>query len=131
MKEKLMPHRSDSLFRRNFLRDATFAAGASWLSLSLTSKLSAQQINDAAEMRASGTSAKISIEKLRRGVSVLIGSGGNIAVLPGHEGKSWSIPDSLRPGGKSAQPWIASATTRSATLSIHTGISITRTATSG
>jgi len=82
-----MPHRSDSLSRRNFLRDATFAAGASWLSLSLTSKLSAQQINDAAEMRASGTSAKISIEKLRRGVSVLIGSGGNIAVLPGHEGK--------------------------------------------
>jgi glyoxylase-like metal-dependent hydrolase (beta-lactamase superfamily II) len=82
-----MRYRSGSLSRRNFLRDATFAAGASWVASSLTSKLSAQQINDAAEMRASGASAKIYIETLRRNISVLTGSGGNIAVLPGLDGK--------------------------------------------
>jgi glyoxylase-like metal-dependent hydrolase (beta-lactamase superfamily II) len=80
-----------SMSRRTFLQDAT--ASAACASSVLASKLSAQQIisaqpiNDAAAMRAAGASAKISVERLRGNINVLIGSGGNMAVLPGREGK--------------------------------------------
>jgi glyoxylase-like metal-dependent hydrolase (beta-lactamase superfamily II) len=41
----------------------------------------------AAMMRAAATNAKITTKTLRNNLSVLMGSGGNIAVLPGPEGK--------------------------------------------
>jgi glyoxylase-like metal-dependent hydrolase (beta-lactamase superfamily II) len=41
----------------------------------------------AAQMKAAGASAKIEAQTLRGGVGVLIGSGGNILVLPGPDGK--------------------------------------------
>ena len=82
-----MSRGSVSQSRRKFLRDVTFGANAFWASACLTSKLSAQEINDADAMRASGASAKISVETLRRRISVLLGSGGNIAVLAGQDGK--------------------------------------------
>ena len=75
------------LHRRTFLRDAALAATAAWTSPSLVRSLAAQQINDAEAMRAAGASAQISTQLLRRKVRVLMGSGGNIAVLPGRDGK--------------------------------------------
>ena len=39
------------------------------------------------QMRASGTSAKLTIQPLRNNVSVVSGSGGNVLVLPGPDGK--------------------------------------------
>ena len=37
--------------------------------------------------RKSGETANITVQALRKNVSALIGSGGNIAVLPGDDGK--------------------------------------------
>ncbi len=54
------------------------------------------------QMKAAGAQAKISTQSLRGGVSVLMGSGGNIAVLPGKDGKL--LVDA---GFASSQPQIA------------------------
>ena len=73
--------------RRHFIQGATLTVSAAWISTVLSEKRSAQEINDAEKMRASGASASISVETLRRNSNVLLGSGGNIAVLSGRDGK--------------------------------------------
>jgi glyoxylase-like metal-dependent hydrolase (beta-lactamase superfamily II) len=77
------------LSRRLFLGNAAAVSSAVWLA---PRTLFAQQQAQAEPImviqgRADAATAKITTQKLRGNVSVLIGSGGNIAVLPGHEGK--------------------------------------------
>jgi len=69
--------------RRKFLERGSLAVAASWVGVG---KLFGQA-DVIAQMRASGATAKIAVVPARRGVSVLMGSGGNIAVLPGKDGK--------------------------------------------
>ncbi|HJW37761.1 MAG TPA: MBL fold metallo-hydrolase [Candidatus Udaeobacter sp.] len=70
--------------RRRFIVSAGFTAAA--LSLTPRQFFGAEQ-NLVAGARASGAKAKIATQALRGNVSALIGSGGNIAVLPGSDGK--------------------------------------------
>src|SRR6266699_6652520 len=79
--------RSSSISRRTFIQSGAFAAIATWSQSRVAGTLLAQQVNDAGQMRAAGASARISVHPLRRTVSVLMGSGGNIIVLPGPDGK--------------------------------------------
>ncbi len=81
--------------RRLFLRNAGLALPAAWLSLHGTSVL-AQASAQAAETavppivvqaRAAAAAGKITVKPLRNKVSLLMGTGGNIAVLTGKEGK--------------------------------------------
>jgi glyoxylase-like metal-dependent hydrolase (beta-lactamase superfamily II) len=67
---------------RNMIGLATGTTICSWKATAIS-----PPINDASKMIASGTSAKITVQKLRRNISVLVGSGGNIAVLSGSDGK--------------------------------------------
>ena len=73
--------------RRTFLQNAAIAATAALVSLGLTKIVFAQEIPYAAQIRADGRSATITTKPLRRNVSVLMGAGGNIVVLPGPDGK--------------------------------------------
>jgi glyoxylase-like metal-dependent hydrolase (beta-lactamase superfamily II) len=73
--------------RRTFLQNAAIAATAAWVSSGLTNIVFAQEIPYAAQIRADGRSATITTKSLRRNVSVLMGAGGNIVVLPGPDGK--------------------------------------------
>ncbi len=77
----------DVLSRRRFLRASLAAAAVSvsprWLQGQATAELPAVVVQG----RATGATAKIVTKTLRRNVSVLMGSGGNIAVLPGAQGK--------------------------------------------
>jgi glyoxylase-like metal-dependent hydrolase (beta-lactamase superfamily II) len=74
--------------RRGFclccIGSSTFAATGGWLS---PSEAFAQARNVVDSMRASAAEAPIKVQKLRGGVSVLEGSGGNIGVLTGRDGK--------------------------------------------
>jgi glyoxylase-like metal-dependent hydrolase (beta-lactamase superfamily II) len=76
-----------TITRRNFLASAASAAAAASLSPRLLfaqeAPLPAMLING----RSAAATAKITTQKLRGNVSVLMGSGGNIAVLPGPQGK--------------------------------------------
>ena len=76
------------LSRRNFclccLGATTFAASGRWLS---PSEVFAQSRNIVDNIRGSAAKTPIKIHKLRNSVSVLEGSGGNIAVLTGQDGK--------------------------------------------
>lgn len=79
--------------RRRFLSLASVAATATFLDpralfAQAPATASVAPPQDAvAAMRASGATAKITTHPLRRNLSVLMGSGGNIVVLPGKEGK--------------------------------------------
>jgi len=79
--------------RRSFITTSAFAATAAWASprslfaQTATAAQPAVQPQVVIEGRASAATAKITTQALRGNVSVLMGSGGNIAVLPGHEGK--------------------------------------------
>ncbi len=59
--------------------------------------------------------AKIAVTPLRGGVSVLSGSGGNIAVLVGPDGKAMLPPASPCRAPGSRPPWTASAAARCGT----------------
>src|SRR5262245_31109846 len=79
-----MNNKQSSLFtRRQFLASASLGAGALWLA---PRELFAQE-NLVTASRDGGTAAKITVQHLRSGVSVLSGSGGNISVLSGADGK--------------------------------------------
>jgi glyoxylase-like metal-dependent hydrolase (beta-lactamase superfamily II) len=79
-----MSSRPSALSRRDFLQTSSLAAAT----LLAPRNLFAQTPTDAvSQMRASGVAAKIAILPARRNVSVLMGSGGNIAVLTGKDGK--------------------------------------------
>ncbi len=73
-----------TISRRNFL--ASFAAVAA-VPRSLWAQNAPTLPAVVVEGRATGATAKITTQTLRGGVSVLMGSGGNIAVLPGKDGK--------------------------------------------
>jgi glyoxylase-like metal-dependent hydrolase (beta-lactamase superfamily II) len=74
--------------RRSFITTTSFAATAAWLSpRGLFAQTSSEVPARLAQGRAAAASAKITTQALRGNVSVLMGSGGNIAVLPGREGK--------------------------------------------
>lgn len=76
-----------SVTRRSFVQRSLIASAASLL-LPFRSMLWAQKAAiTAAQMRADGAHAKIITKRLRNQVLVLIGSGGNILVLSGKEGK--------------------------------------------
>lgn len=76
-----------SITRRSFVQGSLAASAASLL-LPVRSTLWAQKAAiTAAQMRADGARAKIIIKGLRDQVRVLMGSGGNILVLSGRDGK--------------------------------------------
>jgi len=75
-----------SISRRTFVKESLIASAVAALP-SFRSTLYAQKASvTAAQMRAAGAHAKISIERLRDHVHVLVGSGGNILVLSGKDG---------------------------------------------
>lgn len=71
--------------RRNFLASASAATTMAWLA---PSNLFAQEDGLVQTARRTAATDKITIQKLRGNVSVLLGAGGNIAVLPGRDGKA-------------------------------------------
>jgi glyoxylase-like metal-dependent hydrolase (beta-lactamase superfamily II) len=73
-----------SISRRRFLQTTSLAAAAGWLG---AGNLFGQATDAVSQMRAAGATAKITVQPARRNVSVLLGSGGNIAVLTGKDGK--------------------------------------------
>ena len=70
--------------RRNFLASASAATTMAWLG---PSQLFAQEDGLVQTARRTAATDKITIQKLRGNVSVLLGAGGNIAVFPGRDGK--------------------------------------------
>lgn len=80
----MIPQSTLSSTRRSFLKNASFAATATWFG---AANLFAQATDPVSQMRSAGANAKIAVHPARRNISVLIGSGGNIAVLPGKDGK--------------------------------------------
>jgi glyoxylase-like metal-dependent hydrolase (beta-lactamase superfamily II) len=78
------PHLSRRGFCLCCLGATTFAATGGWLS---PREVFAQSRNVVDTMRASAADAPIKVHKLRNNVSMLEGSGGNIGVLTGSDGK--------------------------------------------
>jgi glyoxylase-like metal-dependent hydrolase (beta-lactamase superfamily II) len=70
--------------RRQFLAAGTMTAVAAYLA---PGNLFAQDDNLVVHAFHEAASAKITVQKLRRNISVLLGAGGNIAVLTGADGK--------------------------------------------
>jgi glyoxylase-like metal-dependent hydrolase (beta-lactamase superfamily II) len=74
--------------RRNFITTTSFAATAAWMSPRTLFAQAATEVPAVlAQGRSNAADAKITTQSLRGNVSALLGSGGNIAVLPGKEGK--------------------------------------------
>jgi glyoxylase-like metal-dependent hydrolase (beta-lactamase superfamily II) len=78
---------SQSITRRRFLSTTATTAAAGYLTPRTLFAQAAQPPAMVIEARKNATTAKITTQKLRGNVSVLMGSGGNIAVLPGPQGK--------------------------------------------
>ena len=70
--------------RRRFIASAGFAATAVCL---MPYRVFGSEESLVAIARKSGETANVTVQALRRNVSALIGAGGNIAVLPGNDGK--------------------------------------------
>ena len=121
-----------SLSRRGFclccVGGAAFAATAGWLT---PRQVYAEARGLVSLIKDSAATSAITTYKLRNNISVLEGSGGNIAVLTGPDGKV--LVDAgigvSRPG--SPRPWPSSAASRSRISSIRIGTSITPMATNG
>lgn len=77
-------YQTDRLSRRHFLATAGLTTAALWLNPRL---LAAEKTSPVVTMRASAANSRITIHKLRGNVTMLEGSGGNIAVLTGRDGK--------------------------------------------
>jgi glyoxylase-like metal-dependent hydrolase (beta-lactamase superfamily II) len=76
------------LSRRGFcLCCAAYAGGAAAAALLTPAQAFAQARNLVDQMRASGATEPVTVHALRGRVSALVGSGGNIAVLSGRDGK--------------------------------------------
>ncbi len=75
---------SVDISRRHFIASGSLAVAAAWL---LPSRLWAQEGSLVDGARKEGATAKITVQKLRRNVSAVLGAGGNIAVLTGRDGK--------------------------------------------
>ena len=75
---------SSHMSRRRFLITTGVAATTVWLA---PHRLFAEEESPVTKIRDAAATARITVQKLRANVSVLEGSGGNIAVLTGHDGK--------------------------------------------
>ena len=73
--------------RRGFLGGSAAVAGEAWMSQRVLPAQEVQQPDLVVSGRKAAADAKIATQKLRGGVYALMGSGGNIAVLPGPDGK--------------------------------------------
>ncbi len=73
--------------RRRFLGSSAAIAGATWISPGILFAQDVQQPEVVISGRKAAASAKVTTQKLRGGVHALMGTGGNIAVLPGPDGK--------------------------------------------
>ncbi len=93
-----------TISRRHFLASGSLATAAVALHPRSLFAQTAEVPAVIAQGRAAGATAKITTQPLRGGVSALMGSGGNIAVLPGKDGKV--IIDS---GYATSQPQITEA----------------------
>ena len=78
-----MNQKPSPLSRRRFLASTCFASAAAFL---VPHTLSAENESPVTVIRHAAATAKIAVHKLRDGVSVLTGSGGNITVLTGPDG---------------------------------------------
>jgi glyoxylase-like metal-dependent hydrolase (beta-lactamase superfamily II) len=92
--------------RRHFLVTTSLAASALWLDPRALFSQSGEVNAVVTQGRAAAATAKITTKALRGNVSCLMGSGGNIAVLPGKDGKL--LVDS---GYSTSQPQITEALT--------------------
>jgi glyoxylase-like metal-dependent hydrolase (beta-lactamase superfamily II) len=79
-----MSAQSPDISRRRFVASAGLAATAVCF---VPHRLFGDEENMVAAARKAGETANVTVQALRRNVSALIGAGGNIAVLPGSEGK--------------------------------------------
>ncbi len=79
-----MSARSFDIWRRHFVASTGLAATAVCL---LPYRLFGNEESLVVASRKAGETANITVQALRGNVSALIGSGGNIAVLPGDDGK--------------------------------------------
>jgi glyoxylase-like metal-dependent hydrolase (beta-lactamase superfamily II) len=75
---------SPEISRRRFVASAGLAATAACV---VPHRLFGDEENMVVAAREAGETANVTVQALRRNVSALIGSGGNIAVLPGSDGK--------------------------------------------
>lgn len=75
-----------TITRRHFIQRATTVTAAVWFGSTFTNELFAQS-DPVSQMRAAGATAKITVYPVHRNIQVLMGSGGNIAVLTGKDGK--------------------------------------------
>ena len=73
--------------RRQFLQTSLAATASLAFSRTLLAQAEAAPQDPVAAMRAAAASVKITTQPLRRNLSLLMGSGGNIVVLPGKDGK--------------------------------------------
>ncbi len=80
-----MGARSFDISRRHFVASTGLAA-ATAICL-VPHRLFGDEESLVVASRKAGETANITVQALRRNVSALIGSGGNIAVLPGDDGK--------------------------------------------
>lgn len=72
------------LARRQFLASASLAAAAAWLA---PRDAFAEEDHLVVDALKEAATAKVRVQTLRRNISVLLGAGGNIAVLSGPDGK--------------------------------------------
>jgi glyoxylase-like metal-dependent hydrolase (beta-lactamase superfamily II) len=79
-----MSAQSPDISRRRFVASAGLAMTAVCL---VPHRLFGDEENMVAAARKTAETANVTVQALRRNVSALIGSGGNIAVLPGNDGK--------------------------------------------
>jgi glyoxylase-like metal-dependent hydrolase (beta-lactamase superfamily II) len=77
-------HSLHSFSRRRFVASTGMLTAAAWFA---PGRLLAEKENIVATARKHAETANITVQALRGNVSALIGSGGNIAVLPGPDGK--------------------------------------------
>src|SRR4029450_10395632 len=79
-----MSERSLDISRRHFIASAGLAATAVCL---VPHRVFGAEVSVVAAARKIAEAANVTVQALRRNISVLISSGGNIAVLPGDDGK--------------------------------------------
>jgi glyoxylase-like metal-dependent hydrolase (beta-lactamase superfamily II) len=80
----VIPKQDSEVSRRQFLASVGLAATATWLA---PRGLFAQEDHLVVDAFKEAATAKVTVQTLRRNVSVLLGAGGNIAVLTGPDGK--------------------------------------------
>ena len=84
MKTDITTNQTVPVSRRRFLTSSAMAAAGIWL---VPRRIFAEGESPVTVIRGQAAMAKITVTKLRGSVSVLEGSGGNIAVLTGKDGK--------------------------------------------